>query len=153
MPEVGSKAPQFTLQSQDGETVSLKDYLGKKVVLYFYPKDDTPGCTKEACSFTDNFAKFKKLGAVVLGVSADTVDSHKKFEKKYNLGITLLSDPKKEVINKYGVWKEKNMYGKKSMGIERTTFLIDEEGKIARAFPRVKVDGHTDKVLEELNKI
>jgi peroxiredoxin Q/BCP len=153
MPEIGSKAPQFTLESQDGKKVSLKDFSGKKVVLYFYPKDDTPGCTKEACSFTDNFAKFKKEGAVVLGVSADSVESHKKFEKKYDLGITLLSDPQKEVINKYGVWKEKNMYGRKTMGIERTTFLIDGEGKIARVFPRVKVDGHSEKVLEELKKI
>jgi peroxiredoxin Q/BCP len=153
MPEVGSKAPQFTLESQDGTKVSLKEFLGKKVVLYFYPKDDTPGCTKEACSFTDNFAKFKKQGAVVLGISADSVDSHKKFQRKHNLSITLLSDPKKEVINNYGVWKEKNMYGKKIMGIERTTFLIDENGKIARVFPKVKVDGHTEKVLEELSKI
>lgn len=153
MPDIGSKAPQFTLESQDGSKVNLKDFLGKKVVLYFYPKDDTPGCTREACSFTDNFAEFKKQGAVVLGVSADSVDSHKKFEKKHNLSITLLSDPKKEVINKYGVWKEKNMYGRKSMGIERTTFLIDANGKIAKIFPKVKVDGHTDKVLEELNKI
>jgi len=153
MLEVGSKAPQFTLQSQDGETVNLKDFSGKKVVLYFYPKDDTPGCTKEACSFTDNFSKIKKQGAVVLGVSADSVDSHKKFKKKYNLGITLLSDPKKEVINKYGVWQEKNMYGIKSMGIVRTTFLIDENGKIAKIFPKVKVDGHTEEVLEKLAKI
>jgi peroxiredoxin Q/BCP len=153
MPEVGSKAPQFTLESQDGAKVSLKEFLGKKVVLYFYPKDDTPGCTKEACSFTDNFAKFKKQGAVLLGISADSVDSHKKFQRKHNLSITLLSDPKKEVINNYGVWKEKNMYGKKIMGIERTTFLIDENGKIARVFPKVKVDGHTEKVLEELSKI
>jgi peroxiredoxin Q/BCP len=153
MPEVGSKAPQFTLESQDGNRVSLKDFSGKKVILYFYPKDDTPGCTKEACSFTDNFAKFKKEGAVVLGVSADSVESHKKFENKYDLGITLLSDPQKEVINKYGVWKEKNMYGRKTMGVERTTFLIDGEGKIARVFPKVKVDGHSEKVLEELKKI
>ncbi len=153
MPEIGAKAPQFSLESQDGSKVSLKDFLGKKVVLYFYPKDDTPGCTIEACSFTDNFAKFKKQGAVVLGVSADSVNSHKKFEKKHHLSITLLSDPQKEVINKYGVWKEKNMYGRKSMGIERTTFLIDASGKIAKIFPKVRVDGHTEKVLEELNKI
>lgn len=153
MPEVGSKAPQFTLESQDGKKVSLKDFLGKKVVLYFYPKDDTPGCTKEACSFTDSYADFKKQGAVVLGVSADSVDSHKKFERKHKLSITLLSDPEKEVINKYGVWKEKNMYGRKSMGIERTTVLIDAGGKIAKVFPKVRVDGHTEKVLEELKKI
>jgi peroxiredoxin Q/BCP len=152
MLEVGSKAPQFTLQSQEGQKVSLKDFLGKKVVLYFYPKDDTPGCTKEACSFTDNYSKMKKQGAVVLGISADSVESHKKFQKKYNLSIDLLSDPNKEVINKYGVWKEKNMYGKKSMGIERTTFLIDEQGKIAKIFPRVKVEGHTEAILQELGK-
>jgi peroxiredoxin Q/BCP len=152
MLEVGSKAPQFTLQSQDGEKISLKDFLGKKVILYFYPKDDTPGCTKEACSFTDQYSKIKKQGAVVLGISADSVESHKKFQKKYNLGIDLLSDPDKEVINKYGVWKEKNMYGKKTMGIERTTFLIDEKGNIAKIFPRVRVEGHTEAILQELGK-
>jgi len=146
----GSKAPSFTLESDEGKKISLKDFLGKKVVLYFYPKDDTPGCTKEACSFTENLGSVTKAGAVVLGVSADSVESHKKFKEKYGLTFPLLSDPDREVIEKYEVWKEKNMYGKKSMGIERTTFVIDSEGKIAHIFPRVKVDGHTQEVLEKL---
>lgn len=150
MLEAGSKAPAFTLETDEGKKVSLKDFQGKKVVLYFYPKDDTPGCTKEACSFSDHMGKLQKTGAVVLGVSADSVDSHRKFKEKYGLNFPLLSDPSKEVINKYGVWKEKNMYGKKTMGIERTTFIIDEQGKIAHVFPRVKVDGHTEAVLEKL---
>lgn len=149
----GSKAPDFTLQTDEGKKVSLKDFAGKKVVLYFYPKDDTPGCTKEACSFTENLGSVTKTGAVVLGVSADSVESHQNFKKKYGLNFPLLSDPDREVIEKYGVWKEKNMYGKKSMGIERTTFLIDKEGRIAHIFPRVKVDGHTAEVLEKLQSI
>jgi len=147
----GSKAPQFTLYSDEGKKISLKDFLGKKVILYFYPKDDTPGCTKEACSFTDHINPIAKAGAVVLGVSADSVESHKKFRDKYHLGFPLLSDPDKEVIGKYGVWKEKNMYGKKMMGIERTTFLIDEKGNIAHIFPKVKVDGHTEELLSRLS--
>lgn len=150
MLEPGKKAPSFTLTSDDGKKVSLKDYLGKKVVLYFYPKDDTPGCTKEACSFTDNLGAVQKAGAIVFGVSADSVESHKKFKQKYHLNFPLLSDPDREVIEKYGVWKEKNMYGKKMMGIERTTFIIDEEGRIHHIFPKVKVDGHVEKVLEKL---
>jgi thioredoxin-dependent peroxiredoxin len=149
----GSKAPSFTLESDEGKKISLKDFLGKKVVLYFYPKDDTPGCTKEACSFTENLSSVTKAGAVVLGVSADSVASHKKFKEKYGLTFPLLSDPDREVIEKYEVWKEKNMYGKKSMGIERTTFVIDPEGKIAHIFSRVKVDGHTQEVLDQLNSI
>ena len=150
MLKTGSKAPSFELMSDEGKKVSLKDFAGKKVVLYFYPKDDTPGCTKEACSFSDNYKRLQKAGAVVLGVSADSVPSHQKFRKKYDLGFPLLSDPEKEVIQKYDVWKEKSMYGKKYMGIERTTFIIDEQGKIAHIFPKVKVDGHTDEVLEKL---
>jgi peroxiredoxin Q/BCP len=146
----GSKAPSFELMSDEGKKVSLKDFAGKKVVLYFYPRDNTPGCTKEACSFSENSQRLKKAGAVVLGISADSVDSHQRFKQKYNLGFPLLSDPDKEVIGKYGVWKEKNMYGKKMMGIERTTFIIDEQGKIARVFPKVKVDGHTEEVLKAL---
>src|SRR4026209_875852 len=134
MLEVGSKAPSFSLMSDDGKKVSLKDFAGKKVDLYFYPRDMTPGCTKEACSFSENIASLKKAGAVVLGVSADSVDSHRKFKDKYNLGFPLLSDPDKETIQKYGVWQEKNMYGKKSMGIVRSTFIIDEQGKIAHVF-------------------
>jgi peroxiredoxin Q/BCP len=152
MLKAGSKAPSFSLQSDEGKNVSLKDYAGKKVVLYFYPKDDTPGCTREACSFTENSNALRKAGAVVLGVSADSVTSHEKFKKKYKLNFPLLSDPDRETIQKYGVWKEKNMYGKKSMGVERTTFIIDEEGKIAHIFPKVKVDGHTEKVLEKLKE-
>jgi thioredoxin-dependent peroxiredoxin len=146
----GSKAPSFELLSDEGKKVSLKDFAGKKVVLYFYPRDNTPGCTKEACSFSENSQRLKKAGAVVLGISADSVDSHQRFKQKYNLGFPLLSDPDKEVIGKYGVWKEKKMYGKKMMGIERTTFIIDEQGKIARVFPKVKVDGHTEEVLKAL---
>jgi peroxiredoxin Q/BCP len=152
MLKVGSKAPSFTLQTDEGKTVSLKDFAGKKVVLYFYPKDDTPGCTKEACSFSENANALKKAGAVVLGVSADSVNSHQKFKNKYSLNFPLLSDPDREMIKNYDVWKEKNMYGKKTMGIERTTFIIDEEGKIAHIFPKVKVDGHTEEVLEKLKE-
>jgi len=147
----GDPAPPFTLESDEGKKVSLKDFAGKKIVLYFYPKDDTPGCTKEACSFSENFGTLQKKGAVVLGVSADSVDSHKKFKQKYGLRFPLLSDPDREVIKKYGVWKEKNMYGKKMMGIERSTFVIDEKGKIAHIFPKVKVDGHTEAVLKNLD--
>jgi peroxiredoxin Q/BCP len=152
MLKAGSKAPSFSLQSDEGKNISLKDFAGKKVVLYFYPKDDTPGCTREACSFTENANALRKAGAVVLGVSADSVASHEKFKKKYKLNFPLLSDPDRETIRKYGVWKEKNMYGKKTMGVERTTFIIDEEGKIAHIFPKVKVDGHTEKVLEKLKE-
>ncbi len=152
MLKVGSKAPVFSLQSDEGKNVSLKDFSGKKVVLYFYPKDDTPGCTREACSFTENANALRKAGAIVLGVSGDSVASHEKFKKKYKLNFPLLSDPDRETIQKYGVWKEKNMYGKKMMGVERTTFIIDEEGKIAHVFPKVKVDGHTEKVLEKLKE-
>ena len=146
----GMKAPSFELMSDEGKKVSLKDFAGKKVVLYFYPKDDTPGCTKEACSFSENQQRLKKAGAAVLGISADSVTSHQKFKNKYDLGVTLLSDPDKEVIKKYDVWKEKSMYGKKYMGIERTTFIVDESGKIKHIFPKVKVDGHTDEVLNHL---
>ena len=150
MLKVGAKAPDFKLQSDSGKTVSLKDFAGKKIVLYFYPRDMTPGCTKEACSFTENQSRIQKLGAVVLGISADSVEAHKKFRDKYGLSFPLLSDPKKEVIEKYGVWKEKNMYGRKMMGIERSTFVIDEAGKIAHIFSKVKVDGHTEAVMEKL---
>jgi peroxiredoxin Q/BCP len=147
----GSKAPTFKLKNQNGETVSLGDYQGKRVVLYFYPKDDTSGCTKEACSFRDVFPKFGKLNAEILGVSADSVESHKKFAQKYKLPFTLLSDESKKMIEKYGVWKEKSMYGRKYMGIERTTFIIDENGIIKKIFPKVKVTEHDKEVLEVLN--
>ena len=148
--KMGSKAPDFTLQTGDGKEVSLKVLKGRKVVLYFYPKDDTPGCTKEACTFNENLKILEKKGTVVIGVSADSVASHKKFADKYGLTFTLLSDEKKEMIKKYGVWKEKSLYGKKFMGIERTTFLIDEHGVIVKIFPKVKVGGHVDEVLEAL---
>lgn len=148
----GSKAPAFTLPNEKGKKVSLKDFEGQKVVLYFYPKDMTSGCTKEACDFRDAHPDFKKIKAVVLGVSPDSIDSHKKFAEKYELPFTLLSDENKKVLEKYGVWKEKSMYGKKYMGVERTTVIIDEKGKIQKIFPKVKVNGHVEEILEELRK-
>lgn len=150
MLEVGKKAPDFSLLDQDGKKVSLKDFLGKKIILYFYPKDDTSGCTKEACSFRDEFPKFKKTHAVILGVSPDSIKSHKKFIDKYDLPFSLLADEEKKVLEKYGVWKEKSMYGRKYMGVERTTFIIDVEGKIKKIFNKVKVDGHNKEVMEAL---
>lgn len=150
MIEEGKKAPAFKLLDQDGKTHSLKDYLGQKVVLYFYPKDNTPGCTTEACSFRDEFSAFRKINAVILGVSADAVKSHKNFSEKFSLPFPLLSDESKEVLEKYGVWKEKSMYGKKYQGIERTTVVIDETGNVKKIFPKVKVAGHTEEVLEAL---
>ena len=150
MVEVGRKAPDFKLQNQEGKTISLKDFKGKKVVLYFYPKDNTSGCTKEACNFRDEFPKFKNIDAVILGVSPDSVESHKKFAQKFNLPFNLLSDENKNVLGEYGVWKEKSMYGRKYMGVERTTVVIDENGKIRKIFPKVKVEGHNNEVLEAL---
>ena len=150
MVEVGEKAPDFTLPADDGRKVSLKEMRGKKVVLYFYPKDDTPGCTAEACSFRDNLGRVTTKGAVVLGVSRDDTASHGKFRDKYRLNFPLLSDDSGAVTEAYGVWKKKNLYGREFMGIERTTFLIDEQGKVARIWPKVKVDGHTDEVLAAL---
>jgi peroxiredoxin Q/BCP len=149
-PRIGSKAPPFTLPDGSGGQVSLKDLRGRKVVLYFYPKDDTPGCTKEACSFRDNLGRLQKKGASVVGVSVDGVASHRKFTEKYGLTFPLLSDESKSLVKKYGVWKEKNMYGRKYMGVERTTFVIDEEGTITHIFPKVKVEGHADEVLAVL---
>lgn len=148
----GNKAPAFSLPNQDGKKISLKDFLGKKVVLYFYPKDMTSGCTKEACDFRDHIKLFNNKDVVVLGVSPDSVQSHKKFQEKYNLPFDLLSDESKKVLEKYGVWKEKSMYGKKYFGVERTTFIIDEKGKIKKIFPRVKVEGHVKQVLEALEE-
>lgn len=148
MPAVGDSAPDFALADQNGATVRLSDFQGKHVVLYFYPKDDTPGCTKEACGFRDDFAQFTKKGVVILGVSPDDPKSHKKFVDKYELPFTLLADTEKTVCQAYDVWKEKNMYGRKSMGVERTTFVIGPDGKIVKVFPKVKVDGHIAKVLE-----
>jgi peroxiredoxin Q/BCP len=150
--KVGQKAPDFTAMNDKGEKVKLADLKGKKVVLYFYPKDDTPGCTKEACAFRDGIDEIKSHGAVVMGVSADSVDSHKKFKSKFELNFPLLADSDKKMVEAYGVWKEKSMYGKKYMGIERTTFIIDESGKIAHIFPKVKVEQHYDEVLEALGK-
>ncbi|MCX8057060.1 MAG: thioredoxin-dependent thiol peroxidase [Ignavibacteria bacterium] len=146
----GAKAPAFSLPNQDGKKISLKDFLGKKVVLYFYPKDMTSGCTKEACDFRDHIKLFHNSDVVVLGVSPDSIESHKKFKEKYNLPFDLLSDESKKVLEKYGVWKEKSMYGKKYFGVERTTFIIDENGKIKKIFPKVKVDGHVKEVLKAL---
>ncbi|MBK7497661.1 MAG: thioredoxin-dependent thiol peroxidase [Ignavibacteriales bacterium] len=152
MLEVGKKAPDFSLLNQDEKKISLKDYIGQKVVLYFYPKDDTSGCTKEACSFSDDLPKFSKVDAVILGVSPDSVKSHKKFSEKYKLKFDLLADDEKDLVEKYGVWKEKSMYGRKYMGVERTTFIIDEKGKIKKIFNKVKVDGHNKEVLEALKE-
>lgn len=148
--QVGKKAPDFKLQDGMGKEVSLSDFKGKKVVLYFYPKDDTSGCTKEACSFQENLSGIKRKGAVVVGVSPDNQASHQKFSAKYGLLFPLISDDKKELAQKYGVWKEKSMYGRKYMGIVRTTFIIDEQGIITHIFPEVKVDGHTEEVLKVL---
>ncbi|MFZ1282276.1 MAG: thioredoxin-dependent thiol peroxidase [Ignavibacteriaceae bacterium] len=150
MLEVGKKAPDFSLLKQDGNKISLKDFLGKKVVLYFYPKDNTSGCTKEACSFSDDLPKFSKVDAIILGVSPDSVKSHKKFSEKYKLKFDLLADEEKKIVEKYGVWKEKSMYGRKYMGVERTTFIIDEKGKIKKIFNKVKVEGHNKEVMESL---
>lgn len=147
---VGDKAPALSLPDQSGEPVSLKDFTGKQVVLYFYPKDDTPGCTKESCDFRDSITPIKKAGAVVLGVSFDGQESHQKFIKKFALPFTLLSDEDKVVAKAYGVYKEKSMYGKKYWGIERSTFVIDQAGKLKAIFRKVKVDGHVDDVLAAL---
>jgi len=153
MLKIGDKAPLFELLDKNNQKVSLKDFKDKKVVLYFYPKDMTSGCTQEACDFRDAFPTFNKLKAVVLGISADSVSSHIKFADKYELPFTLLSDENKEVVEKYGVWKEKSMYGKKYMGIERTTFIIDGNGIIKNIFAKVKVDGHVEEVMKALGEI
>jgi thioredoxin-dependent peroxiredoxin len=147
----GSIAPEFHLKSDDGKSYSLSQFRNnKEVVLYFYPKDDTPGCTKEACSFRDSISHFNKKGVQILGVSTDDVDSHSKFRSKYSLNFPLLADPDHKVSEMYGVYKMKNLYGKEFMGIERSTFLIDKSGKIKKIFRRVHVDGHTEEVLKDL---
>jgi thioredoxin-dependent peroxiredoxin len=143
----GDAAPSFSLPATGGRTISLADFAGQKVVLYFYPKDDTSGCTKEAIAFNGMRGRFAAAGAVVLGVSADGVASHEKFQAKYELGFPLLADEEKAMLEAYGVWVEKSMYGRKYMGVERTTFLIDQSGKIARIWPKVKVPGHAEEVL------
>lgn len=147
---VGDKAPLFSLPSADGSMVHLKDFRGKKVVVYFYPKDNTSGCTREACAFQENLSALKRKSAVLLGVSADGVVSHAKFAAKYQLSFPLLSDETKVVLKAYGVWKEKSMYGRKYMGIERTTVIIDERGFIASIFSKVKVEGHAKEVFDAL---
>ncbi len=145
--EVGAKAPLFTLKDHNGDKVSLKDYLGQRIVLYFYPADDTPGCTKEACQFNDEFAAFTKLGVLVFGVSPDGPESHTAFRKKYGLTFTLLSDPEKTVMAKYGAYGEKMLYGKKVTGVIRSTFVIGADGKIEQALYGVRTDGHAARVL------
>lgn len=150
MLEVGTKAPAFELPDQNGDLHTLEEYKGKKVILYFYPKDNTPGCTKQACNFGLLYPQFTEKGAVVLGVSKDSVASHKKFEEKYHLPFTLLSDPELTCIQAYDVWQEKINYGKKSMGVVRTTYLIDENGVIVKAFGKVKAEENPEQMLGEL---
>jgi len=146
--EEGKTAPAFTLKDQDGNAVSLKDFKGSKVIVYFYPKDDTPGCTKEACQFNDNLRAFNKADVTVIGISPDKEEAHVKFRTKYKLKFPLLCDPDKKIMEKYGAFGEKMMYGKKVVGVIRSTFLIDEKGKIEKAWYSVKADGHAAKVLE-----
>ncbi len=154
MPAVGAKAPSFKLPGDLGGELSLADYKGKKaVVLYFYPKDDTPGCTKQACAFEKDLKKLTAKGAVVIGVSPDPLKAHEKFRKKYQLNFSLASDDGAEVAKKYGVWVEKNLYGRKYMGVQRATFLIGKDGKVAAAWPKVKVDGHSAEVLKALDQL
>lgn len=150
MPNPGQVAPDFELPSDRGEKIRLSDFRGKKVVLYFYPKDMTSGCTKEACSFRDNYPQYEEQGAVILGVSPDSPQSHVRFKSKYNLPFLLLSDEDHKVAEQYGVWGEKQMYGRAYQGILRTTFVIDEEGKIAKVFSKVKPEGHGEEVLGAL---
>jgi peroxiredoxin len=150
MLEIGTKAPDFTLPDQNGNMHSLSEYRGKKVILYFYPKDNTAGCTKQACGFAERYPQFTEKGAVVLGVSKDSVASHKKFEEKYGLPFTLLADPELVVIQAYDVWQEKKNYGKTYMGVVRSTYLIDENGKIVKAFDKVKAADNPEQMLGEL---
>ena len=152
MLETGIQAPEFTLPDQNGEMHSLKDYRGKKVILYFYPRDNTPGCTKQACGYSERYPQFEEKGAVVLGISKDSIASHKRFEEKQGLTFTILSDTELEVIKAYDVWKEKKNYGKVSMGVVRTTYLIDEEGVIIRANDKVKAAEDPEKMLEILQE-
>jgi thioredoxin-dependent peroxiredoxin len=151
--EVNSKAPEFTLPDQDGKVISLKDYRGSYVVLYFYPRADTPGCTVEACEFRDSYKKMEKSGAVLLGISPDTSKAQKKFEEKFNLPFTLLADADRKVADSYGVVVQKNMYGKKVIGVARTTFIIGPDGKIVHIFNKVKPEGHAEEVLAYLKSL
>lgn len=149
----GDKAPDFSMPANDGKTVRLSDYKGRKLVLYFYPKDDTPGCTKEACAFRDNLPDFEKVDAAILGVSKDTPGKHEKFIEKYMLNFPLASDEDGRVCDAYGTWGEKSMYGRKYMGIDRATFLIDEDGTIARIWRKVKVGGHAEDVMAAIKQL
>lgn len=151
MLQVGTKAPNFSLPDQNGKVHTLEEYAGQKIILYFYPKDNTPGCTKQACGFSELYPQFQEKGAVILGVSKDSVASHKKFEEKYNLGFTLLSDPELAAIQAYDVWQEKKNYGKVSMGVVRTTYLIDENGIIVKAFGKVKAAENPAQMIEALS--
>jgi peroxiredoxin Q/BCP len=155
--QTGSVAPNFELPSDTGNRISLKDFAGQKVVLYFYPKDDTPGCTQESCDFRDSFSRVQAKGAIVLGVSKDSVDSHQRFKTKFSLPFPLLSDESGEMLEQYKVWNQKSMYGKTFMGIDRTTYLIDVDangnGTIQKAYPKVKVTGHVDEILSDLEKV
>jgi thioredoxin-dependent peroxiredoxin len=153
LPEVGKRPPEFALPDQNGKEHSLKDYVGKWVLIYFYPKDDTPGCTIEACTIRDQFKDFKKIGAVVLGISTDSVKSHKKFADAYELPFTLLADEHKEVVGKYGVFGEKKFMGRTYMGTNRTSFLIAPDGKIAKVYERVKPEAHAAEVINDLKKL
>ena len=148
---IGTKAPDFTLQDKDGKSVSLSDFIGKKVVLYFYPKDNTPGCTRQACAFAGAYHGFKEKNVEIIGVSKDSTASHQKFAEKYNLPFILLSDPDLDAIQAYGVWQEKKLYGKVSMGVVRTTFIIDENGNIEKIMPKVKPDTNAAEILAELS--
>ena len=152
MLEIGMKAPDFTLTDKDGNSVSLSDFLGKKVVLYFYPKDNTPGCTRQACAFASAYEGFKAKNVAVIGISKDSVASHLKFAQKYDLPFVLLSDPELQAIQAYGVWQEKKLYGKVSMGVVRTTFLIDEQGNLERIMPKVKPDTNAAEILTYLEE-
>ena len=151
MLEVGMKAPDFTLYDKDGREVKLSSFLGKRVVLYFYPKDNTPGCTRQACAFAGAYARFREMDVEVVGISKDSVSSHVKFAEKYNLPFILLSDPERVAIEAYGVWQEKKMCGKLSMGVVRTTFIIDADGNIEKIMPKVKPDTNAEEILEYLS--
>lgn len=152
MLEIGTKAPDFTLQDQNGKAVTLSDFAGNRVVLYFYPRDNTPGCTRQACAFAQNFEGFRNQGVVVIGISKDSVASHLKFAQKYDLPFILLSDPELTAIQAYDVWKEKKLYGKVSMGVVRSTYIIDPEGKIEKAMPKVKPDTNAAEILSYLEE-
>lgn len=152
MLEIGTKAPDFTLQDQNGKAVTLSDFAGKRVVLYFYPRDNTPGCTRQACAFAQKFEGFRNQGVVVIGISKDSVASHLKFAQKYDLPFILLSDPELKAIQAYDVWKEKKLYGKVSMGVVRSTYIIDPEGKIEKAMPKVKPDTNAAEILSYLEE-